>query len=298
MMSNPPDYETMAKALEATGDYRILRRLPKQATLAEFDGSETRRAVVLDLETTGLDPYADEIIEIGMVPFTYALDGRIFGVGDPFSGLRQPSQPIPSEVAELTGITDAMVKGHAIEPGDIEKFIDPAALIIAHNAAFDRRFSEQFCSAFANKPWACSLSQIPWAEEGFGSTKLAQLLADCGYFFDGHRAVDDCRAVVELLSRPLPKSGRPALGVLLEVARSKTCRIWAENSPFESKDILKARGYRWNGENNGKPRSWYFDATEETVESELAFLQSEILARNAHIRVDYITAADRFSERS
>ncbi len=297
-MSNPPDYEAMAKALEATGDYRILRRLPKQPAFAQFDGSETRQAVVLDLETTGLDPDTDEIIEIGMVPFTYALDGRLFAVGEAFSGLRQPSQPIPSEVAELTGITDAMVMGHSIDPGDIERRIEPAALIIAHNAAFDRRFAERFCTAFTGKPWACSLSQIPWAEEGFEGAKLAYLLADCGYFFDGHRAVDDCMAVVELLSRPLPKSGRPALGVLLEAARRKTYRIWAENSPFETKDILKARGYRWNGDNNGKPRSWYFDATEEIVESELAFLRSEILPPNADIRVDYITATDRFSERS
>ncbi len=297
-MDRSSNYEAMAKALEATGDYRILRRLPLQPALAEGNGREKRQAIILDLETTGLDAEADEIIEVGMVPFTYALDGRICAVGTPFSGLRQPSRPIPRDVCELTGITDAMVMGKTISPDDIKKFIEPAALIIAHNAAFDRRFAERFCPAFAAKPWACSLSQIPWAEEGIGSAKLAHLLADYGYFFDGHRAVDDCRAVVELLSRPLPKSGRTALGVLLEAARAKTCRIWAEHSPFEAKDILKARGYRWNGESNGKPRSWYLDATEKNLESELEFLRSEILTPTADIRIDYITAADRFSERA
>jgi len=297
-MSSSSDYEDMAKALEATGNYRILRRLPQRPHLADFDGSETRQAIVLDLETTGLDPATDEIIEIGIVPFTYALDGRIFAVGEPFSGLREPSRPIPTEVAELTGITDAMVKGRAIDPGEIERIVAPAALVIAHNAAFDRRFAERFCGAFAGMPWACSLSQVPWAENGFGSAKLAHLLADCGYFFDGHRAVDDCTAVLELLSRPLPTSGALTLGVLLEAARGKTFRIWAENSPYELKDILKARGYRWNGENNGKPRSWYFDSTEAALEDELAFLRSEIFSPNAHLRVDYITAVDRFSERA
>jgi DNA polymerase-3 subunit epsilon len=297
-MGDSADYEDMAKALEATGNYRILRRLPQRPAFAASDGSETRQAIVLDLETTGLDPDKDEIIEIGIVPFTYALDGRIFAIGEPFSGLREPSRPIPNEVAELTGITDAMVKGRSIDPGDIEKLVDPAALVIAHNAAFDRRFAERLCGAFARKPWACSLSQIPWAEDGFGSAKLGYLLADCGYFFDGHRAVDDCMAVIQLLSRPLPKSGALALSVLLEAARSKTCRIWAENSPYESKNLLKARGYRWNGENNGKPRCWYFDATEATLEKELEFLRSEIFSPNAPLRVDYITAVDRFSERA
>ena len=95
-----------------------------------------------------------------MLPFTYSLDGRIFEVREPFQGLRQPSTQIQPEITQLTGITDEMVAGKSIDPAEVSAFASGAAVIVAHNAAFDRRFAEQFCDVFTTKPWACSLSQV------------------------------------------------------------------------------------------------------------------------------------------
>ena len=80
-----------------------------------------------------------------------------------------------------------------------------------------------------------------------------------GFFYDRHRAVNDCHPAIELLAMPLPKTKVIAMGRLLERARRPSCRIWAENTPFDLKDVLKARGYRWNGEANANPRAWYID---------------------------------------
>ena len=54
--------------------------------------------VALDLETTGLDPQSDAIIEIGAVKFTRE------GVVDQFATLVNPYRPIPERVQQLTGI--------------------------------------------------------------------------------------------------------------------------------------------------------------------------------------------------
>jgi DNA polymerase-3 subunit epsilon len=70
--------------------------------------------------------------------------------------------------------------------------------------------------------------EVDWAPEGFEGTKLAYLLAGCGWFHEGHRAVEDCIALVEVLAAPLPKSGDTALKRLLDTARKPTARIWAE----------------------------------------------------------------------
>ena len=77
---------------------------------------------------------------------------------------------------------------------------EAANLIIAHNASFDRRFLERRFPGFIDKPWACSAGQVPWAEEGLGSRKLDYLLSRFGFFYDGHRAMADCHAVLHLLS--------------------------------------------------------------------------------------------------
>lgn len=291
------ELETMAAALEASGQYRVLRKLNSRAQLQPADGSPTRVGLFVDVETTGLDPLRHEIIELAMVPFTYGLDGRIFGIGAPFHELRQPSEPIPSEITAITGISDDMVAGKAIDPAQVAAFAAPAALVIAHNAAFDRRFLERFCDTFTTKPWACSMTQVPWADEGHEGVKLAYLASGAGFFYDKHRAIHDCLAAIELLSRPLPKSGTFAFARLLDQARRPSWRIWAEGAPFELKEVLKARGYRWNAEHGGAPRAWYIDVDEAGWEAELSFLCREIYQRDVAPLTRRLDAHDRFSDR-
>jgi len=66
-----------------------------------------------------------------------------------------------------------------------------------------------------------------------------------GFFYDGHRAEVDCHALLEVLAQPFGESGGTALKSLLDSARGPSFRLWANNSPFESKDALKKRGYWW-----------------------------------------------------
>jgi DNA polymerase III subunit epsilon len=291
------DLEAMAATLENSGAYRVLRRLAPRASIAPPAGLATRQGLCVDTETTGLDPARDEIIELAMVPFTYGLDGQVYAVGEPFQQLREPSKPIPPEVTAITGIDDAMVAGKRIDPVDVAHFAAPASLVVAHNAAFDRKFLERFCETFNTKPWACSMSEIDWAAEGYEGTKLAYLAGGAGFFYERHRATHDCLAAIELLARVHPRSGRTGLAQLLERARRPSFRIWAENSPFDLKDVLKARGYRWNGEGTGSPRAWYIDVDDAAQEAEVAFLKAEIYQGEIDLLVRRIDAYDRFSDR-
>jgi DNA polymerase-3 subunit epsilon len=135
-----------------------------------------------------------------------------------------------------------MVAGHKIDSEAVSAFVSDAAIVIAHNAAFDRKFAERYRPAFTDKPWACSVNQIEWRAHGFGS-RLGYLLNGIGLFHGSHRAVDDCHALLEILAYPLPGTQRSALSLLLENARRKTIRIWAEQAPFDLKGELKRRGY-------------------------------------------------------
>ena len=290
--------EDLIASLEATGDYRVLRRLQPMTRYNAPDGSESRLAIYLDSETTGLDASKDEIIELAMVPFRYGTSGEIYEVGEAFDQLQAPaSGHVPEEITRITGITDEMVSGRTIDAARVAEIAGEAALVIAHNAGFDRKFVERTFPVFAEKSWACSMNEIPWAEEGFDGQKLEYLAMKSGFFYDGHRAAIDCHAGIELLSRRLPRSGRLALDVLLENARRPTCRIWAENSPFDFKDLLKARGYRWSDGSDGRPKSWYRDVPADGREDELSYLRAEIYQRDVDVPVVEITAFDRYSER-
>lgn len=219
MLHDKTSLAAMAEALGRSADYRVLRRLMPRLPSAPSLGQETKIAVLLDTETTGLDAGTDEIIELGMVKFDYTHDGRVVGVRDTFSAFNEPSVPIPVEVTALTGITDDMVAGQRIDDGAVSSFVDDAVIVIAHNAGFDRKFAERYWPIFQRKAWGCSATEVEWRKHGFEGSRLSYLLNGAGLFHQAHRAVDDCHALLEILAFELPAAGAPALAVLLEQAR-------------------------------------------------------------------------------
>ncbi|MCZ3378236.1 3'-5' exonuclease [Rhizobium sp. AG207R] len=293
-----PDEAEMVRMLEATGRYQILKKLEPRAIAPALRPGYPLRGVILDTETTGLDARKDEIIEIGLIGFTFNADGKIGDVTGIYGGLQQPSIPIPADVIRLTGITDAMVHGQMIDMPAVRALIEPADLVIAHNAGFDRPFCEAFSSIFARKAWACSNSEIDWNARGYEGTKLGYLINQSGYFHVGHRAVDDCFALLEVLALPQGDNGQTPFAELYQASQRSRVRIFAENSPFDLKDRLKERGYRWSDGSDGRPKSWWIEIAEEAMEDELSFLRIEIYRwEDADPPVQRLTAFDRFRGR-
>jgi DNA polymerase III subunit epsilon len=192
------------------------------------------------------------------------------------------------------GITSDMVNGQTIDLDAVEAFIQSAHLVIVHNARLNRPFCERFAQGFSLKVWACSHAEVSWSKFGFEGSKLGYLLSQCGWFHKGHRAVEDCHALLEVLAAPLPGDAGYAMFHLLRSARKALLRVWAEGSPFDMKDILKKRGYRWNDGTNGRPKSWFVEIAEDAYEAELKFLRQEIYRRDVEPFTQRITAFERF----
>lgn len=196
--------------------------------------------VGIDVETTGVDPRTDSIIEIGAVRLVRG------EVGDTFSSLVDPGRDIPPDVVYLTGITDEDVRG---APGIDEvlprlvEFIgdDP---IVAHQASFDLTFLN---TAAANRPellvgrggsfdtLALSRALIP----RLPSHRLAALVR----FFDipherAHRAPDDALAVAVLYGK--------LLDVLDQVGSAILARM-AALADGETRKLISAASERSDG---------------------------------------------------
>ena len=290
--------DTLARRLEATGNFKVLRRLvPRRPTPAPA-GNTNKVGIALDVETTGLDPAKDDIIEVAMVKFRYSEADEITGVSGVFQSYNEPSVPIPALVTELTGITHEMVAGHRIDIAALEAFVADANIIIAHNAAFDRMFAERLSQTFEHKHWACSQTEVDWRKHRFSGAKLSYILTDMGHFHNAHRAIDDCHALVEILGHQLPATAQSVFAELMGCARRTTVRVWAQRSPFDLKDALKARGYRWSDGTDGRPRSWFIDVVEDERDAELSYLKKEIYQRDVGIDCQVMTAHDRFSSRA
>ena len=272
MPSDSHDLEAIAARLDASPAYRVLRAVTPPTPLERLPEG-ARAGVYLDLETTGLDQVSDRVIEIGMVRFAYDLEtGSVLGMLDSYGALEDPGRPLPPEITRLTGIDDAMLAGQRIDDARVAALLDGAGLVIAHNARFDRPFAEARLPVFTEIAWACSHRDVDWRLEGFESSGLQALVMASGGFYEGHRAVEDCYAGVHMLATTLPHSGETALNALRRNALRRDVRLWAIRSPFDSKDLLKARGYRWNPD----AKVWWVDVPEDALADEQAWLRERV----------------------
>ena len=291
-----PDLHVMACTLDAHADYRVLRRLPVQRQFLRPATGPITRVLILDTETTGLDHTRHRIMEMALL--LVAVDsatGLPTGEVEVYDGLEDPGMPISQDVQALTGITDEMVRGQKLDEPRIAALLARADLVVAHNAGFDRPFAEARLSQFAQLPWACSFADLDWKKEGRSSAKLTQLALELGWFYDAHRAEMDCHALLAVLASPLPVSGHTGLAQLLAVSAKPSYRLQATAAPFEAKDLLKARGYRWDG--TGKV--WHTRLADEALlQAECDWLREAVYAqRPARVQVECLDAANRYSSR-
>ena len=149
--------------------------------------------VVLDLETTGLSPASDEIIDIAAI--RYISGSKV----SEFHTLVKPSIPIPQEITDITGITDDMVA----DAPDIDEaldgfsmFLNPDDLVVGHNVGFDVRFlaaaysriGEEFAPEVFD---TCGVSRILYPE--LPKHRLIDLMKVFGIReSQSHTALDDC----------------------------------------------------------------------------------------------------------
>src|SRR5438105_4158258 len=117
----------MAERLAKSADYRVLRRLVHRETSSRITGQSTKTAMLLDVETTGLDQSdgRDHRARNGQV----RLPIRRSYCRDVFSSFNEPSEPIPPDVIALTGITNQMVAGHRIDEVAVSSFAEDAVIV-------------------------------------------------------------------------------------------------------------------------------------------------------------------------
>jgi len=285
------------RLLDAHSDFKIIRRITPRKSFAENDGRVLSKGVVVDTETTGTNSDKDGIVELGMVLFEFDPEtGIAYNVLDSFDQLEDPGFPIPPEATAVHGITDDMVAGKRIDEASVERFLEGVSLVVAHNSKFDRVFMEKRLPIFESLPWGCSFAQVDWSEEGIGSAKLEYIAYKYGFFYDAHRADVDCFALLEVLQQKLPKSGELVLKSILDSLGQKSYTVFATGSPFETKDTLKARSYRWDGDK----KSWHITVTgDEALKAEVVWLKSSVYGgKPAKVEIEVQNCMSRFSSRS
>lgn len=157
--------------------------------------------VVLDTETTGLEPKEDEVIQLSMLKIE---NGEVKNC---FNKFYKSHKNIPDRVSKLNGITEEMVKDKPyLEDSleEIEAFIGNSSLI-GHNIGFDLNFLEKYFLNKLNKKILNSWDDtMKLSKENFYSPKYSLDFLSSRFnhrYFPSHNSLDDCYATYELYER-------------------------------------------------------------------------------------------------
>jgi DNA polymerase III subunit epsilon len=197
--------------------------------------------VVLDLETTGGSPANDRVTEVGAVKVR---GGEVLGN---FHTLVDPEVPIPPIITALTGITDRMVAGaepiQVVLPCLLE-FLG-GAVLVAHNAPFDRRFLQTNLERHGYRRLAnrvvCTarLARKLLPRDEVPNVRLATLAAHLGASVAPcHRALTDARATVDVLHALLERAGSYGVLALEDLLEFPTARAGASFKKIHLADRL------------------------------------------------------------
>ena len=163
----------------------------------EFMKVAPKNFVVVDLETTGLDPYKDKIVEIAAVKV------KNCKIISSYTQLIDPECSISPEASVVNNITDDMLVGMPKIYEIMPDFLDFAGhnVLVAHNAKFDSGFIAQACMKYSfNHPkrYYDSMSLKEYWPEAKGR-KLSALLQAAGIENEeSHRALGDATALAKL----------------------------------------------------------------------------------------------------
>jgi len=275
-------------------DYANHRILREVGQIGHFVRSKVavepiRQICLLDVETTGTDPQIDQVIDLAYVILAVDDENDIVGIVCADQALCDPMMPIPARISLLTGLTDEMVAGHAIDLDRVEWDFASVDVFIAHNASFDPSFVRQLLPMTQSSPWACSLKDFDWlVDAGLGGKALGHLLMEVGFFHAGHRAMADVVALLHILSFRLPDD-RTVLSALLSNAEEDTVKVEAVGAPYAARLRLKARGYRWDP----KAKIWWTEVAEHKVDDEELWLGREVMPNGPSPRLTRVTWRER-----
>lgn len=270
---NEPDGGAGSRAHE---ENRILTLVRKREDWPKtVDGNTPlRRITILDTETTGLDWRRHSIIEIAVARVLVDPAGHVVGIERTGSSVNDPGHPLSPEIVELTGLSDEIIAGKSINREQLAAFLAEGEAAVAFNAAFDRPFLDALLPDLPLMKWGCAMADVPWRRWGFEPGPQGYLLMQTGKFAPrAHRALNDVLALLELLDHTCD-DGETVMAKVLAAIDGEAWRIEATSAPYQKRDLLRERRYRFRPES--RAGVWHKHVRPHEIEAELAWYREVI----------------------
>ncbi len=194
--------------------------------------------LILDTETTGLDPKIDQCLEVGVILFHISSRAVLAQQSFLLPVEKNPAERINGIPASVTKLPQPFSLGLKY----LDALINTADIVVAHNAAFDRQWFGRAPLPVISKPWVCSMEDIIWPEEKNLRPRPSVRDLALAYgvpVWSAHRALTDCIYLAEVFSRC------EDLELLLTHGMEPKTLMVAKVS-YEERHLARKAGFRWN----------------------------------------------------
>lgn len=205
--------------------------------------------LIIDTETTGLDPKVDKVVELAAV--LYSVDHQT--TLHQMSSLCEAKDNAAEHINHIPPSALRNVKDR-LESRSIDLFramADEASFLVAHNADFDRQWfasgaDNYLMNSKTQQPlrWLCTMSDFTWPRQNKPSDSLINLALAHGIgVASAHRALADCQLIASLFDR---LSKEELISVLEEALVPR--RWYQAKVSYSDRELAKSAGFRWKPE--------------------------------------------------
>lgn len=221
-----------------------------------------------DLETNGTDPYKDSIVEAAGVLWSIPHRSMVGA----FSWLVKAEH---NNAERINGIPEDLVTTEGVRVDVLRDRLATwfmrSETVVAHNAAFDRSFTEQIgMPSFGMPPWLCTQDDFDWPRASKSNGLVDIMLTHGLGVVQAHRALTDAMGIARLFER-CAEMGHPPEELLRLARRPK--RRYRAHVTFRTNQLAKENGFRWSPDDK---MWWRKIAPEDVAELSLPFEVSEV----------------------
>ena len=218
-----------------------------------------RTLLILDTETTGLDPETQHCVEVGAILFDVQSRAVLAQQSFLLPAETNAAEPINRIPAAVTRLPQPWKEGLCW----FQNLLDAADVLVAHNAAFDRQWFGRGELPAVTQPWLCSMDDMRWpADRQLRSRPSVRDLA-LAYgvpVWAAHRALTDCIYLAEVFARCEDLEQQLLQGLEpRQLVRAKVS--------YDDRQLARDAGFRWNDPIKG---AWARRMSEREIQ-ELSF---------------------------
>ncbi len=194
--------------------------------------------LIVDTETTGLNPQEDQCLEIGSILFNVPSRSVLAQQSFLLPVENNSAEKINHIPAEVTRLEQPWNQGLHY----LKALIDTADVLVAHNASFDRKWFGKDPLPVVSKPWLCTMEDIRWPEQR--QLRARPSVRDLALAYEipvwnAHRALTDCIYLAEVFRRCDDLETLISQGL-------EPRKLMRANISYEQRLLAKKAGFTWN----------------------------------------------------